>query len=107
MPRFFKVQSAEFRVQSAVFVRTILFLCHPVARDPRKNECFCGVHFDHGMTREEVSSPRMTRWRKTRPRMTKRIQDSKNPHMIIFSLQDMWQTNKINTKHVPNPNRLD
>ena len=97
MPRFFKVQSAEFRVQSAVFVRTILFLCHPVARGPRKNECFCGVHFDHGMTREEVSSPRMT----------KRIQDSKNPHMIIFSLQDMWQTNKINTKHVPNPNRLD
>ena len=54
------------------------------------------------------SSHGMTMWRKTRPRMTKRIQDSKNPHMIIFSLQDMWQTNKINTKHVPNPNhRLD
>ena len=32
----------------------------------------------------------------------------KNLHMIIFSLQDIWQTNKINTKHVPNPNhRLD
>ena len=43
-----------------------------------------------------------------RTRMTKRIQSTKNPHMIIFSLQDMWQTNKINTKHVPNPNhRLD
>jgi len=40
--------------------------------------------------------------------VTKRIQSTKNPHMIIFSLQDMWQTNKINTKHVPNPNhRLD
>ena len=50
------------------------------------------------------SSPRMTRWRKTRPRMTKRIQSTKNPHMIIFALQDMWQTNKINTKHVPNLN---
>ena len=54
------------------------------------------------------SSHGMTIWRKTRPRMTKRIQNTKNPHMIIFSLQDMWQTNKINTKHVPNPNhRLD
>ena len=37
-------------------------------------------------------------------RMTKRIQSTKNPHMIIFALQDMWQTNKINIKHVPNLN---
>ena len=39
-----------------------------------------------------------------RTRMTKRIQSTKNPHMIIFALQDMWQTNKINIKHVPNLN---
>ena len=40
-------QSAKFRVQSAKcsFCPHYSFLCHPGAR-PRKNECFCGVHFD-------------------------------------------------------------
>ena len=40
-------QSAKFRVQSAKcsFCPHYSFLCHPGAH-PRKNECFCGVHFD-------------------------------------------------------------
>ena len=34
---------------------TLNSLCHPGARGPRKNECFCGVHFDHGMTQKRIA----------------------------------------------------
>ena len=28
---------------------SVLLTCHPAARGPRKNECFCGVLVDHGI----------------------------------------------------------
>ena len=80
--------------------------CHRegATRPWRSSKCDMGRCATTSMTWILGSSHGMTMWRKTRPRMTKRIQSTKNPHMIIFALQDMWQTNKINIKHVPNLN---
>ena len=81
----YKVQSAECKVQ---FLSALFFSVSSRGQNaPHKNIRFCGG---------------------PAPQDNKENSEYQKPAHDIFALQDMWQTNKINIKHVPNPNhRLD
>ena len=128
MPRFFKVQSSECKVQllSAPTARTafplssraFLFVIareHCDRGDPVDNKVArirvrtlltgllrCAAHDKYDeihITWTPVSSHAMTK--------RKQQDNTKHPYMI-FLLQDFVQTNRINTKHMPKINhRLD
>ena len=53
-----KIRNKKLKYLSSLVVPELSLLCHPVARGPRKNECFCGVLVDHSAQRSSYLSSR-------------------------------------------------